>query len=79
MLLRLGVQLETAGDFANFDAVIFAGVAGDKFIQRGLYGQLFVTECGGKLVEGSRLVGSVDDSFQSGFSFFIGDLIFSTR
>jgi hypothetical protein len=42
VMLRLGVELETAGDFANFDAAIFAGVAGDQLVERGLYGQLFV-------------------------------------
>jgi len=77
-MLRLGVELEAAGNFANFDAAIFAGVAGDKFVERGLYCELFVAEGGGELVDGGGLVGGVNDGFQSGFSFFVGHLVFST-
>jgi hypothetical protein len=31
------------------------------------------------LVDGGGLVGGVNDGFQSGFSFFVGHLIFNTR
>jgi hypothetical protein len=43
-----------------------------------LHRQLFVAEGGGELVDGGGLVGGVNDGFQSGFSFFVGNLFFST-
>ena len=70
VMLRLGVKLLAAGDFANFDAALVGLVGRDQQIERRAHDGFFHAEGVRDLIERGGLVGGVDDGFERGFEFF---------
>ena len=74
MVLRLGVNLPAACDFADFDAAVVGLVRRDEQIERGADFRFFGAEGFRELVERGGLVGRVNDGFKCGLEFPVASL-----